>query len=83
MSQEPPIADCHLLDQPDLDGAVRGQPELVGHEPGVHVQGLHLQLPGLGGEGEGEHREQDLFAGAFLLQICKLPQLLQQVTGDQ
>ena len=92
--QEPSVADRDLVDQPNLDGEVGGQPRVSGHQPGLHVQGevcaffktsklapgVHLKLPRPGGEGEVQHREQDLRDGANLFEICQLPKLLGEVT---
>ena len=92
--QEPSVADRDLVDQPNLDGEVGGQPRVSGHQPGLHVQGavcasfktskptqgVHLKLPRPGGEGEVQHREQDLRNGANLFEICQLPKLLGEVT---
>ena len=92
--QEPSVADRDLVDQPNLDGEVGGQPRVSGHQPGLHVQGevcasfktsklaqgVHLKLPRPGGEGEVQHREQDLRNGANLFEIRQLPKLLGEVT---
>ena len=92
--QEPSVADRDLVDQPNLDGEVGGQPRVSGHQPGLHVQGevcaffktskpaqgVLLKLPRPGGEGEVQHREQDLRDGANLFEIRQLPKLLGEVT---
>ena len=92
--KEPSVADRDLVDQPNLDGEVGRQPRVSGHQPGLHVQGavcaffktsklapgVHLKLPRPGGEGEVQHREQDLRNGANLFEICQLPKLLGKVT---
>ena len=92
--QEPSVADRDLVDQPNLDREVGRQPRVSGHQPGLHVQGavcaffktsklaqgVHLKLPRPGGEGEVQHREQDLRNGANLFEICQLSKLLGEVT---
>ena len=92
--QEPSVADRDLVDQPNLDGEVGRQPRVSGHQPGLHVQGavcaffktsklaqgVLLKLPRPGGEGEVQHREQDLRNGANLFEICQLSKLLGEVT---
>ena len=80
VSQESSVSDYCLQNEPNSHREVRGQPQLTGHQPGLHVQEVHLQLPCPGEEGYVENPGQGLHDGANLLQKCKLPQLLRQVT---
>ena len=80
VSQEPPVSNFCLQNEPNSHREVRGQPELTGHQPGLHVQEVLLHLPCPGGEGQVGNPGQGLHDGANLLQICKLSQLLWQVS---
>ena len=80
VSQESSVSDYCLQNEPNSYREVRGQPELTGHQPGLHVQEVLLHLPCPGGEGQVGNPGQGLHDGANLLQICKLSQLLWQVS---
>ena len=80
LSQEPSVADFCLKSEPNSNREVRGQPQFPGHQPGLYVQEVLLQLPCPGGEGEEENPWQGLHDGTNLLKICKLPQLLRKVS---
>ena len=80
VSQESSVSDYCLQNEPNSHREVRGQPQLTGHQPGLHVQEVLLQLSCPGEKGYVENPGQGLHDGANLLQICKLSQLLWQVS---